>query len=190
MLSLIRDKLETKTHDDILELAWSVMWNVTDETPSNCQRFLDGHGMQYFTECLKVSALHYYRLTHRWIGFIWYFFKSEISNITDKMDMPGVLGPRYYWLNKVHARWTQRKQWLTMRSRREQRHVRYWSKLRFGNLIQINLRNFNATTMKLADKFYHPFSHLFILGNIFLLRRTVSTLWRSKTQNILSPFTN
>ncbi|ROT86074.1 Protein zer-1 [Penaeus vannamei] len=29
------------------------MWNVTDETPVNCQRFLDGHGMTYFQKCLR-----------------------------------------------------------------------------------------------------------------------------------------
>ena len=27
--------------------------------------------------------------------------------------------------------------------------------------------NFNATTLKLAEKFDHPFSHLFIFRNIF-----------------------
>ncbi|KAF2353610.1 Armadillo-type fold [Trinorchestia longiramus] len=58
MLGLIKDKLRTKTHDDMLELAWSVMWNVTDETPRNCQRFLDGSGMSYFTECLQTFKEH------------------------------------------------------------------------------------------------------------------------------------
>lgn len=57
MLNLICDKLEHKVHDDMLEIAWSVMWNVTDETPSNCQRFLDGHGMHYFAQCLNVSVI-------------------------------------------------------------------------------------------------------------------------------------
>jgi Zyg-11 family protein len=34
-----------------METAWSCMWNVTDETPINCQRFLDGGGMQLFLNC-------------------------------------------------------------------------------------------------------------------------------------------
>ncbi|KAK7074095.1 Protein zer-1 [Halocaridina rubra] len=53
MLKLINDRLHRHMHDDILEIAWSAMWNVTDETPINCQRFLDGQGMTYFQKCLK-----------------------------------------------------------------------------------------------------------------------------------------
>ena len=34
-----------------MENAWSTMWNVTDETPINCQRFLSGGGMRLFLEC-------------------------------------------------------------------------------------------------------------------------------------------
>ena len=34
-----------------MESAWSCMWNVTDETPINCKRFLDGGGMPLFLQC-------------------------------------------------------------------------------------------------------------------------------------------
>ena len=34
-----------------METAWSCMWNVTDETPINCKRFLDGDGMDLFLRC-------------------------------------------------------------------------------------------------------------------------------------------
>ncbi|CAB3225746.1 unnamed protein product [Arctia plantaginis] len=54
MLNLISDRLERNMCDDVLEVAWSTMWNVTDETPQNCQRFLDNRGMEYFLACLKV----------------------------------------------------------------------------------------------------------------------------------------
>ncbi len=37
--------------DDVMETAWSCMWNVTDETPVNCRRFLDGGGMRLFLLC-------------------------------------------------------------------------------------------------------------------------------------------
>ena len=37
----------------------------------------------------------------------------------------------------------------------------------FGHSDRINSVNFNATTLKLAEKFVHPCSHLFIFGNIF-----------------------
>ncbi|XP_071548174.1 protein zer-1 homolog isoform X2 [Panulirus ornatus] len=53
MLKLISDRLQRHMHDDMLEIAWSAMWNVTDETPINCLRFLDGQGMTYFQKCLK-----------------------------------------------------------------------------------------------------------------------------------------
>ncbi|XP_042228378.1 protein zer-1 homolog isoform X2 [Homarus americanus] len=53
MLRLINDRLNRHMHDDMLEIAWSAMWNVTDETPVNCLRFLDGQGMTYFQKCLK-----------------------------------------------------------------------------------------------------------------------------------------
>lgn len=55
MLNLISDRLERHVCDDVLEVAWSTMWNVTDETPQNCQRFLDNRGMEFFLGCLKVS---------------------------------------------------------------------------------------------------------------------------------------
>lgn len=54
MLKLISDRLQSHVHDDMLEIAWSAMWNVTDETPVNCLRFLNGEGMTYFQKCLKV----------------------------------------------------------------------------------------------------------------------------------------
>ncbi|KAL4717706.1 hypothetical protein ACJJTC_000855 [Scirpophaga incertulas] len=53
MLNLISDRLERRVCDDVLEVAWSTMWNVTDETPQNCQRFLENRGMEYFLACLK-----------------------------------------------------------------------------------------------------------------------------------------
>ncbi|XP_037806881.1 protein zer-1 homolog isoform X1 [Lucilia sericata] len=55
MLSLIKDRLTRSVFDDVMEVAWSTMWNVTDETAINCKRFLDGHGMEYFLRCLNVS---------------------------------------------------------------------------------------------------------------------------------------
>lgn len=53
MLALISDRLVRHHCDDVLEVAWSTMWNVTDETPANCRRFLDAKGMEYFLGCLK-----------------------------------------------------------------------------------------------------------------------------------------
>lgn len=54
MLSLIDDRINRQVFDDVMEVAWSTMWNVTDETAINCKRFLDGLGMTYFLKCLEV----------------------------------------------------------------------------------------------------------------------------------------
>lgn len=54
MLQLIEARLYRGSSDEVMETAWSTMWNVTDETPVNCQRFLDGGGMVLFLECLRA----------------------------------------------------------------------------------------------------------------------------------------
>lgn len=51
MLLIIAEKLAAGICDDVMETAWSTMWNVTDETPANCERFLNGNGMQLFLRC-------------------------------------------------------------------------------------------------------------------------------------------
>jgi len=51
MLGIITDRLQSGVCDDVMETAWSTLWNVTDETPSNCKRFLDGRGMYLFLKC-------------------------------------------------------------------------------------------------------------------------------------------
>ena len=45
-------------------------------------------------------------------------------------------------------------------------HERYLRKSKFGNANRINSGNFNATTVKLADKFDFPYAHLYILDHI------------------------
>ena len=42
LLKIIEIKLASNTCDEVLKTAWSTMWNVTDETPINCERFLKG----------------------------------------------------------------------------------------------------------------------------------------------------
>lgn len=59
MLNLINDRLTRHVFDDVMEVAWSTMWNVTDETAINCKRFLDGQGMEYFLKCLEVNILNF-----------------------------------------------------------------------------------------------------------------------------------
>ena len=53
MLQIITEKLQQGVCDDVMETAWSTMWNVTDETPVNCERFLDAGGMFLFLKCKR-----------------------------------------------------------------------------------------------------------------------------------------
>ena len=45
-------RLRLRSFSQVMDTAWSVMWNVTDETPANSERFLDRNGME-------VSGYHY-----------------------------------------------------------------------------------------------------------------------------------
>ena len=56
MIEIISSKLKSSQCDEVMEIAWSAMWNVTDETPNNCQRFIDNNGMDLFLQCLEVGG--------------------------------------------------------------------------------------------------------------------------------------
>ncbi|XP_017348295.1 protein zer-1 homolog [Ictalurus punctatus] len=53
MLNLIQKKLHDRLCDQVMEFSWSALWNITDETPDNCQMFLNCSGMNLFLDCLK-----------------------------------------------------------------------------------------------------------------------------------------
>lgn len=53
MLNLIQKKLQDRLCDQVMEFSWSALWNITDETPDNCQMFLNCNGMDLFLDCLK-----------------------------------------------------------------------------------------------------------------------------------------
>ncbi|XP_059850124.1 protein zer-1 homolog isoform X1 [Hemitrygon akajei] len=53
MLKLIQKKLADKVCDQVMEFSWSALWNITDETPDNCEMFLNCNGMKLFLECLN-----------------------------------------------------------------------------------------------------------------------------------------
>ncbi|GFU51776.1 protein zer-1 homolog [Trichonephila clavipes] len=54
MLQVIGKRLQRSVCDEVMETAWSTMWNVTDETPVNCARFLQEKGMDLFLGCLRT----------------------------------------------------------------------------------------------------------------------------------------
>lgn len=58
MLEVIKFKLNLDICDEVMETAWSTMWNITDETPVNCKRFLDRGGMELFLQCKERFYEH------------------------------------------------------------------------------------------------------------------------------------
>lgn len=52
--SVIQNRLDNNNEpDDPLKGCWSCLWNVTDETPSNSERFIENGGVELFLKCLK-----------------------------------------------------------------------------------------------------------------------------------------
>ncbi|XP_011455027.3 protein zer-1 homolog [Magallana gigas] len=56
MLKIIRRKLALNQCDENMEVSWSMMWNITDETAENCKRFIDNNGLELFKSCLVRFA--------------------------------------------------------------------------------------------------------------------------------------
>lgn len=52
MTEIIKAKIKENNCDEILETAWSTLWNITDETPVNCERFLKCNGFEAFEDCM------------------------------------------------------------------------------------------------------------------------------------------
>ncbi|CAF1408746.1 unnamed protein product [Adineta steineri] len=54
-IEIIHRFLIKKTSCEIVEVAWTLLWNITDETPENCRRFLeDNNGLQTYYDCLEL----------------------------------------------------------------------------------------------------------------------------------------
>uniref|UniRef100_A0A914I9L0 Uncharacterized protein n=1 Tax=Globodera rostochiensis TaxID=31243 RepID=A0A914I9L0_GLORO len=51
ILQQIARKLQANQCDDVMDTAWSFLWNITDETPANCDRFLKAEGLTLFLRC-------------------------------------------------------------------------------------------------------------------------------------------
>ncbi|CAJ0578516.1 unnamed protein product, partial [Mesorhabditis spiculigera] len=51
ILNQIRKKHQAAICDDVMEVGWSFLWNITDETPVNCEKFLVACGLELFQKC-------------------------------------------------------------------------------------------------------------------------------------------
>uniref|UniRef100_A0A1I8B440 Atx10homo_assoc domain-containing protein n=1 Tax=Meloidogyne hapla TaxID=6305 RepID=A0A1I8B440_MELHA len=70
ILKQIERKLSMNTCDDVMEVGWSFLWNITDETPSNCERFLRAHGLILFSKCFSRFGSRYFELVRNMMGLI------------------------------------------------------------------------------------------------------------------------
>ena len=82
MLNIIQEKLRARNCDEVLESAWSTMWNVTDETPINCERFLNGRGMELFLRC-KEEFPDSHDLLRNMMGLLGNV--AEVKNLRPKL---------------------------------------------------------------------------------------------------------
>ncbi|KAL1501347.1 hypothetical protein ABEB36_006682 [Hypothenemus hampei] len=112
MIWLISERLDRGYCDDVLEVAWSTMWNVTDETPANCRKFLENNGMEYFLSCLQsfpnnddllrnmmgllgnvaeVKELRHYLLTPEYLTVFSDLLESRCDGIEVSYNAAGVI---------------------------------------------------------------------------------------------------
>ena len=56
----------------------------------------------------------------------------------------------------------------------------------FGDKNRVNSSNSNATILKFAEKFDHPFSHVFIFGNMFPASHGFVAVSVTRSNNLVS----
>ena len=54
-MGIIRRYWTKKSNCETVEVAWTLLWNITDETAENCRRFIeDNNGLQAYYDCLEL----------------------------------------------------------------------------------------------------------------------------------------
>ncbi|XP_004084932.1 protein zer-1 homolog [Oryzias latipes] len=143
MLNLIQKKLLDRMCDQVMEFSWSALWNITDETPDNCQMFLNCRGMTLFLDCLKefpdkqelhrnmlgllgnvaeVKALRPQLLTPQFISVFSNLLDSKADGIEVSYNACGVLshimfdGPEVWAMQEPRRELVMDKMWEAIRS--------------------------------------------------------------------------
>ncbi|KFV64087.1 Protein zer-1, partial [Dryobates pubescens] len=143
MLKLIQKKLADKTCDQVMEFSWSALWNITDETPDNCEMFLNYSGMKLFLECLKefpekqelhrnmlgllgnvaeVRELRPQLMTAQFIGVFSNLLESKADGIEVSYNACGVLshimfdGPEAWGICEPHREEVVKRMWAAIQS--------------------------------------------------------------------------
>uniref|UniRef100_A0A803Y588 Protein zer-1 homolog n=1 Tax=Meleagris gallopavo TaxID=9103 RepID=A0A803Y588_MELGA len=143
MLKLIQKKLADKTCDQVMEFSWSALWNITDETPDNCEMFLNYSGMKLFLECLKefpekqelhrnmlgllgnvaeVRELRPQLMTSQFISVFSNLLESKADGIEVSYNACGVLshimfdGPEAWGICEPHREEVVKRMWAAIQS--------------------------------------------------------------------------
>lgn len=143
MLNLIQKKLHDRMCDQVMEFSWSALWNITDETPDNCQMFLICRGMSLFLECLQefpdkqelhrnmlgllgnvaeVKALRPQLLTPQFIAVFSNLLDSKADGIEVSYNACGVLshimfdGPEVWSMEEPQRETVMDKMWEAIQS--------------------------------------------------------------------------
>uniref|UniRef100_A0A671PPF3 Protein zer-1 homolog n=1 Tax=Sinocyclocheilus anshuiensis TaxID=1608454 RepID=A0A671PPF3_9TELE len=143
MLNLIQKKLQDRMCDQVMEFSWSALWNITDETPDNCQMFLECNGMNLFLDCLKefpdkqelhrnmlgllgnvaeVKALRPQLLTKQFITVFSELLDSKADGIEVSYNACGVLshimfdGPEVWTMEEPRRTHVMDKMWAAIQS--------------------------------------------------------------------------
>uniref|UniRef100_A0AAX7T3B9 Protein zer-1 homolog n=1 Tax=Astatotilapia calliptera TaxID=8154 RepID=A0AAX7T3B9_ASTCA len=143
MLNLIQKKLQDRMCDQVMEFSWSALWNITDETPDNCQMFLNCRGMSLFLECLQefpdkqelhrnmlgllgnvaeVKALRPQLLTPQFITVFSNLLDSKADGIEVSYNACGVLshimfdGPEVWKMEEPRRDMVMEKMWEAIQS--------------------------------------------------------------------------
>uniref|UniRef100_A0A3Q4AL03 Protein zer-1 homolog n=1 Tax=Mola mola TaxID=94237 RepID=A0A3Q4AL03_MOLML len=143
MLNLIQKKLQDRMCDQVMEFSWSALWNITDETPDNCQMFLNCRGMSLFLECLQefpdkqelhrnmlgllgnvaeVKALRPQLLTPQFITVFSNLLDSKADGIEVSYNACGVLshimfdGPEVWLMEEPQRDRVMEKMWEAIQS--------------------------------------------------------------------------
>jgi len=53
ILDIIHYNFREGVVDELLDTCWCTLWNITDETPENCEDFISNGGMTLFKNCVK-----------------------------------------------------------------------------------------------------------------------------------------
>uniref|UniRef100_A0A7M4FS40 Protein zer-1 homolog n=1 Tax=Crocodylus porosus TaxID=8502 RepID=A0A7M4FS40_CROPO len=154
---LLSPSLASWQCDQVMEFSWSALWNITDETPDNCEMFLNYSGMKLFLECLKefpekqelhrnmlgllgnvaeVKELRPQLMTSQFISVFSNLLESKADGIEVSYNACGVLS---------HIMFDGPEAWCICEPRREEVVDRMWAAIQSWDINSrrnINYRSF------------------------------------------------